>query len=423
MSQKMILQEGQENQAMWDPMRGEWFFRFIDPRDLVKKEDKVVWLRIVLTLVFIWGPLWLFSTIHSKTFGGNLLGKGSLTADIGIYAMLFLSAFTLILIPLMRRKLDKLIQYLLSNRITDPVLINFNPATSHKGLLLRSLEKSSKIAGVRGLLWCLLFTTFNLYMYYTGLVSGKPVWNVTPADQETFFYAFKIGNQQPNLAGLWFFTLVSPVCGYLVMLIIRSVIVFACLCSDIANDEQLSIVPLHADGVGGLQPIGKVAFINSLFAFSIGIAIAGMTTNALIVNFVFKDNSIQMDANMWSQLIMWVLYLVFGTLLFFLPLLPLRARMAEAKECYLKDAIKQQVAAELRHRTELQENKFEPDSLQGLSALNNLIRTADEMAVWPFDRKTFLRFASLLISPLTPLMAGQLPRIVAGLKSYLGLYK
>jgi hypothetical protein len=52
-------------------------------------------------------------------------------------------------------------------------------------------------------------------------------------------------------------------------------------------------------------------------------------------------------------------------------------------------------------------------------ALDVLIQTATDMAIWPFDRKTFLRYAGLLISPLAPLFVEKLPAIVEGLRDYL----
>jgi hypothetical protein len=406
---------------MSDPLRGEWLFRIIDPWSVEEKDAKLPWPRIIIALLLLFGPLLVFSAIPSTTFGGNLQGKGSLMADIGIYAILFYSACTLVLLPITRRAFNRLIDDLLLNGIVDPGLRTFDQKSAYKGRFLRFLEWFSRMDGCRGLIWYLIYIVSQIYQYRLGLIEDKLVWNTSPAEPGTLFYVLRAGNEQPNLAGLWFFLLVAPIAGYLIMLIIRSVVVFAFFCFELASQEKLTISPLHPDGVGGLRPIGNVAFLFSLFTFIIGIAMAGMTANELIVSAVFRKESTYISTVLIGQLILWGLYIVMGTLFFFLPLLPLRSRMVEAKESYLQDAIKLQVAAELRHRTELQENKFEPDSLQGLTMLNNLIRTADEMPIWPFDKKTFLRFASLLITPLTPLVADQLPRISAWLKSYLGL--
>ena len=43
------------------------------------------------------------------------------------------------------------------------------------------------------------------------------------------------------------------------------------------------------------------------------------------------------------------------------------------------------------------------------------------MALWPFDRETLVRYGGLLISPITPLVVNQFPRIMAALRGYVGL--
>jgi len=85
----------------------------------------------------------------------------------------------------------------------------------------------------------------------------------------------------------------------------------------------------------------------------------------------------------------------------------------------LLDVLRIKFFAEEKQRGEFADTEFKPDSLQGMVALDVLIQTATDMAIWPFDRKTFLRYAGLLISPLAPLFVEKLPAIVEGLRDYL----
>ena len=72
-------------------------------------------------------------------------------------------------------------------------------------------------------------------------------------------------------------------------------------------------------------------------------------------------------------------------------------------------------------RTELAGNRFDSSALQSLAELDSLIASASGMAIWPLDRKTCLRYAGLLGTPLVPLIAQLLPRSLAWVKGYLGL--
>jgi hypothetical protein len=100
-------------------------------------------------------------------------------------------------------------------------------------------------------------------------------------------------------------------------------------------------------------------------------------------------------------------------------LLPLRDRMASAKRGYLIDSRLLRNAVEAEHQEDLRVHRFRPEVLEGLVAIDALSEKAEEMGIWPFDRKTFIRYAGLLISPLAPVATEQLPKALHFLKIYL----
>ena len=121
---------------------------------------------------------------------------------------------------------------------------------------------------------------------------------------------------------------------------------------------------------------------------------------------------------------MWMTYLVLALALFLLPLMPLRDRMAAAKRGYLIDSRLLRNAIEAEHQGDIRVLRFSPkvlDVLDALVALDALSEKAGEMAIWPFDRKTFMRYAGLLISPLAPAASQQLPKAIHVLKLYFGV--
>ncbi len=102
--------------------------------------------------------------------------------------------------------------------------------------------------------------------------------------------------------------------------------------------------------------------------------------------------------------LLWVIYLVFGPLMFFLPLLPLRGVMKTAKRQYLLQVESLYEDTDHQHRQHLASHQLNADTLQTQLNLAEVMVRAKGMAVWPFDRKTFLRFAGTLVSPLVPIL-------------------
>jgi hypothetical protein len=215
--------------------------------------------------------------------------------------------------------------------------------------------------------------------------------------------------------------LVGPIIGCLVVVAGRLLVVFACLCRQVAANGALRIIPSHPDNTGGLKPVGQVALLLAVFSFLVGLSLAGITANEIMMQRIFHMASAQNEVGL---VFMWMSYLILGSALFLLPLTPLRDRMAAAKRGYLIDSQLLRNAVEAEHQEDLRVHRFSPDVLEvleGLVALDALSEKAAEMAIWPFDRKTFMRYAGLLISPLVPVATEQLPKALHFLKVYLGV--
>jgi hypothetical protein len=281
------------------------------------------------------------------------------------------------------------------------------------------LERITRLEGWRGGAWCLALVAWHLVVYGVFLGDLKATWHTSPATEGTLFHLAGGGAEQPNLAGLWNFVVFSPLAGYLILPAVRLIVVFACLCAAIASQPVLRILPWHPDGTGGLHPVGQTALLLSCFSFVVGVSLAGITIQESIYESMRQADGGGAGVNTQIQLGLWALYLLLGSLLFFLPLTPLRRKMASAKRAYLLQAESQRQQLADRHVNALDRRDFEADFLQGLGALNELTEKAMAMAVWPFDRQTFTRYAGLLAAPLAPLIADRLPSVLDWLKAYL----
>jgi hypothetical protein len=393
----------------FDPLQGDWLCRFIDPWPWPKRDGRPRWLRLAVLLVIAAGPVILFSALPSKTFGGGLKGPGGLVSDLGVYTIFILVVLGLFLIPLLRRVLGDLPRELVRLGIAPKSFEEFHARASPKTRILACFDCISRLDGHHGLPWLAGIVILVFGAYWLNLLDAIPTWDKSPSLPGSALHLFAIGPVQPNLAGLWMNGVFGVLFFYVLFLAGRLLIVFACECSALAGSEHLAISPSHSDTVGGLRPIGKVDLLFTVFTFAVGLNMAAITLNRLHWNAEFHE-AVRGDFLLHGNAVTWGVYLVFGSMLFFLPLLPLRARMADAKRQYLIGAAQLFLTSEQLHKADIEHHHFDPANLQGLAALDQLISTASDMAVWPFDRKTLTRYAGLLLSPLFPLFADELPK-------------
>ncbi|MDA8104601.1 MAG: hypothetical protein M0Z71_04400 [Nitrospiraceae bacterium] len=418
-----LCQSKRYRQALetFDPLKGTWAIGIFDPWPKSLIDGRLSWLRITATVIFLFMPMVLFSSLPLSTTGGKMFGAGSFTADIGIFSILLFLIIAVTLLPIARRILGDLINELIRLGIVDEGLRSFDPKTIAAKGPLHWLEWLSRVNGWRGLIWYSLMLIDQVVVYWVVILrDANPTWLSADALPGSLLYFLSVGSRQPNLAGLWAFLIWGPFILYLLVVISRLVVVFACLCSAVALNPNLVISPNHPDGSGGLSIIGHCALFFSLFTFALGVDLAGITINEIVINKVFRASAVS-SANLKLIFVLWLLYLVLGTVLFFVPLAPLRGRMQEAKRFYILKALQLRFGAERRHRSALDKGEVRSDAIQEIGALDGLIRTATSMAVWPFDHKSFMRYAGLLISPLTPLVLNRIPHVFAWFKTYLGL--
>lgn len=414
-----LSQRGKAALDVFDPLEDEWLFRLLDPRDGPPTARGTYWLRMAALVSVLFLPEWIFSALPSVTSGGQVFGRGSISADVGLMGIVFFTLCALALLPLARRVIGVLLSDLVQEGIASPELRSFTLASRRRRGLLKPLTPLSSVAGKWGAIWVFGLVVEQFLVYLLILGDGTASWQSSPASPGSPLFFMAIGDRQPNLAGLWAFLVRGPLVLYLLVLVARILVAFASACDDLAQDAELRVTPSHPDGVGGLLSVGQVALFLSLFTFVLGIDLAAITAGEMVL--ARSAGAGGMTGNLELQVVLWVAYLALGSLLFFLPLLPLREKMARAKRAYILEARALRREAYLRHEHHVAAREFVPDALQGLSALDSLITAAMKMAVWPLDRETLFRYAGLLLSPLAPLAFDQLPRALAWFKDYIGL--
>lgn len=404
----------------FDPFEHEPIMRLIDP--LPRRETRKSGgcsIPVIRPLVFVAlfpAVVVLCCLIPSPLVGGSFVGPGSLSKDFGFVVMTVYTVAMWGLLLVGRRVLGDLMNELVVDGITKARTWSaFRPWPAARTSGLRLLERVTRLGPWTSAGWFALVAAFNLYGYFVFFGDGRIHWVSSPADPSSIFYALRIGARQPNVAGLWAFLVVNAFQAYLLVLAARLFICYACLCQALANDPDLHVVPTHPDRTGGLLAVGQVSFFFAVFTFAVGVAMTGVTMSEILVLEASHMNS---SGNVGTLAVLWGLYWVCGTALFFAPALPLRARMAGAKRDYLHRAHLLYAAGALRHRESLHKDERVPETFQEQAALGELLTTGEKMAVWPFDRETFVRFGTMLFGPVLPLLFDQAPKILKWLRDY-----
>ena len=429
--------------ATVDPLDGDLLMHLVDPIDKGNIAP-ISGHRIFALFLIMFGPIVACCLSHNKYLSGQFYGPGGMLIDYGLYGMMAFVGAGFPLIAMNRRLLGVLVNELSVNDISKSIQIPFDPAEWRKGWWLyvedlitlrraRWAQFRNDLLHLNALRWTkgllclaeLLTSKVARWIWAIGLVLGNGlvfcrgdlVDNVatwTTIATEHVVHGQVILSEHFNLAGLWLFWVTSPIAGYLVVLMARIVVSFGGICSALAVDEDLRIFPPHPDGNGGLQAVGQVALVLSLFTFMVGIALALFTANILI-----RSGSAGTPGYTMHVLVgLWIPYLFVGTLLFFLPLLPLNARMAHDKREYLSSISRLRIPVEVEHLREIKGAELHPAHLERLAEFDNLTERASKMIVWPFDRRTFIRYTGLLLTPLASVVLGHLPDVIAWATAY-----
>lgn len=403
--------------AKFDPLPNEPLLQLLDPRTPrrpVTPVGRVRWWRLLTLWLLMTVPTLILAQVQPEhgfdRLGSGIRGDKGLLSDIDLYSMWIIWACYLVLIVLSRRLIGSLLITLERVDVVAPRAQGMW-TLAPRNRYLRFLEWISRVNPARVVGWALLLLVLNVVGNQLGTMGDSvQTWRTDPLTSGTFWAFFHRGTEQMNLAGFWHVGLASALGGYLVLLLCRLYVVFACMSEVVAGDPTLRVSPTHPDSTGGLMPIGRAALFMALGVFVSGLGLTAIAVQSYLthspLNAVF--------------VLLVVLYLILGPVLFFLPLAPLRRAMIDAKQRYLLEADHLYQAAETQHREDVLGLKVDANALQGHSALAHLIERAGDMTVWPFDRKTFRRFLGLLVTPILPLLK-EIPIVAELIRAILGI--
>jgi hypothetical protein len=156
---------------------------------------------------------------------------------------------------------------------------------------------------------------------------------------------------------------------------------------------EVSMLPLHPDGCGGLRPVGRLGLRNqyALTVFGINVILFGYVT----AEFTGRTGSMQALLALGAAA-----YVLVGPMVFLGPLLPFRSGMFEAKR-HLLQPVSTRLRNELaRIEENLSDRPITKDDEELIDRLQKLGDMIDALPVWPFDARTVRHFLTAYVLPL-----------------------
>jgi len=189
----------------------------------------------------------------------------------------------------------------------------------------------------------------------------------------------------------------------LITYIVRGV-AMAVLLKSVANECTIKLIPLHPDGCGGLQPLGRMGLRNQYALTILGINIA-----VLAIMIYRIDPSLELVIVVPALAV----YLIFGPVIFLGPLLPFRRVMGDRRRDLMQeiaapldaklDSFKKQARA---HRN------ISQDEFEALERLRAIGKAVGELPIWPFDTPTMRVFATAYVIPVFLAAATKLAELI-----------
>lgn len=393
-----------------DPLEGEFIINKLDPINYSSKCD------IPLFRIFcVFGGLSIFVIILSlmnPPFGsGKILEKGSLFRDYGSLGIMVSGLILPTMVVWGRRVIGDLVNTIELKQIVasfpNPFYDN-NDRSVPTWLHWLDMLSSPKISiSLMPIIWA-----GNAKLYIDSLSDNLPGWQSSTINPDSLFYVLKIGSEQPNISGILAYLVLWPLIGFMYVPAIRLFIMTTLVSYRTSKSNSLKILPAHPDGVGGLLVLGHASLFLSAMVFAPGFALTGMSLQW------YQLHSDAVNILPMTIVVYWILYLVLGPILFFVPLVPLKKCMAICKRNYIISLRKLLNHADSIHADQLSRNEFDSGFLEGRSSLSGLLETAMNMSVWPLDKRTISRFFTFLVAPLAPLLGDKVPEIMEKIKGY-----
>jgi hypothetical protein len=344
--------------------------------------------------IFGWLPVLLVLLV----LGDWLIGTGSFSRDTFRMTTVLTIAFVLFVTQILFDRLPKVLEI-----VWRRDLIDAQPGGNDKNSFLEYLSQfqtglDGKRAWILGLI-CAAVGLFVTYPFQYFMKAGYFPYG--PAGMFNYYFGSRV-------------SIIAPVLGYVVGLLIWRVCVISYFIGLIGDRFELKIQPNHPDQCGGFKPIGDLVFnIAALILIpSIYLAVWGFITT------FFKDPTFQIYVTLWGGLFRQLL-VVLGVLSLFAliqPLYKIHQRMdANARKIQgeLDDLSRkiEDLSFALRSQASTLDPQQGENNLRAIEFMKKVYEENSYIPTWPFNWKTIIRYVSAQAVPLLSLVGTSGPMV------------
>jgi hypothetical protein len=376
------------NMSNFSIVAGGPLFRFM--RRLQPSDDKLIGLRrgVVIIPLLAWLPLLLLSALGGKLFSGSVAVPFLQDLEVHIRLLLALPLLLLAELSVERRLRSVPQEFLERNLIPDNAMTRFEAA-------IKSTSKLCTSAIAEVLLIAFVYGVGILIIWRHYIALDSAAWYATPSTDGT----------KLTFAGVWYGYVSLPIFQFLLCRWYFRLFVWARFLWQVSR-IKLSLVPTHADRVGGLSFLSHK--INSFVVLAIahGTLLAGTLSTRVVL---LGTPLIQFKEEI-AVTVIFVLCLILSPLLVFTPELLQAKREGRRKygvlmERYGREFDTKWLSANMHAREPLMGS---PD-IQSLADIANSYGVVQSMRAVLITKEAVLRLAVGTLVPVMPLLLTMMP--------------
>jgi hypothetical protein len=343
---------------------------------------------VIIIPVLTWLPLLVLSALGGKLFNGSVTVPFLQDLEVHIRLLLALPLLLIAELSVEGRLRSVPQEFLERNLIPDNAMPRFEAAIKSTSRLC-----TSAIAEV--LLIAFVYGVGILIIWRQYLALDSAAWYATPSNKGT----------ELTFAGVWYGYVSLPIFQFLLCRWYYRLFVWARFLWQVSR-IKLSLVPTHADRVGGLSFLSHKINAFAVLAIAHGTLLAGTLSTRVVL---LGTPLIQFKAEI-AVTVIFVLCLILSPLLVFTPQLLQAKREGRRKygvlvERYGREFDTKWLSANMPAREPLMGS---PD-IQSLADIANSYGVVQSMSAVLITKEAVLRLAVGTLVPVTPLLLTMMP--------------
>jgi hypothetical protein len=363
-------------------------FQFLRRANLAGDALTLLRRRAIVIVLITWLPLLVISALQGKATKGAVAVPFLLDLEQHVR---FLIALPLLIIAelVVHQRMRPIIQLFRERNIVPAAALPRFRAVTESAFGLRN----SVIAEV--LLLAIVYGVGIQVLWRNFIALNTDTWYATPSAHGPVLSA----------AGIWYGYVSLPTFQFLLCRWYFRVFIWARFLYQVSR-LQLSLVPTHPDRLGGLGFLATTVYAFAPLAAAHGAMLAGPFANRIFYMGA-KVSEFRMEA---IALVVFVLCMVFGPLLVFVPALAEARRRGLLEYGTFAEEYTRAFAEKwLRGGAPLDEALLGSGDIQSLADLGNSFDVIRTMRVVPITKEALLQLGLVTFAPLLPLLLTAMP--------------